>query len=114
MRVRVGIHTAPLVVGNIGAPSRINYTVVGDTVNTTQRLESLGKEIAPDDEVVILISEATLNRLPAEFHQIGRIVPGERENRIRLDPSIDLVTASNQYAKSALGKASVRMKLARM
>ena len=68
VRVRVGVHTGPLVVGNIGAPSRINYTIVGDTVNTTQRLESLGKEIAPDDEVVILISEATLNRLPAEFH----------------------------------------------
>jgi adenylate cyclase len=49
------------------APSRINYTIVGDTVNTTQRLESLGKEIAPEDEVVVLISEATSSRLPAEF-----------------------------------------------
>ena len=68
VRVRVGIHTGPLVVGNIGAPSRINYTIVGDTVNTTQRLESLGKEIAPDDEVVVLMSDATLQRLPAGFN----------------------------------------------
>lgn len=67
VRVRVGVHTGPLVVGNIGAPSRINYTVVGDTVNTTQRLESLGKEIAPHDEVIVLMSETTANRLPAEF-----------------------------------------------
>ncbi|MDP6805664.1 MAG: adenylate/guanylate cyclase domain-containing protein [Rhodospirillales bacterium] len=67
VRVRVGIHTGPLVVGNIGAPSRINYTVVGDTVNTTQRLESLGKEVAPDDEVIVLLSGSTRDALPDEF-----------------------------------------------
>jgi adenylate cyclase len=67
VRVRVGIHTGPLVVGNIGSPSRINYTVVGDTVNTTQRLESLGKEFAPNDMVVVLISDETASRLPSEF-----------------------------------------------
>ena len=67
VRVRVGVHTGPLVVGNIGSPSRINYTVVGDTVNTTQRLEALGKEIAPHDEVIVLMSETTASRLPAEF-----------------------------------------------
>ena len=67
VRVRIGIHTGPLVVGNIGAPSRINYTVVGDTVNTTQRLEALGKEVAPDDEVTVLISETTRNALPDDF-----------------------------------------------
>ncbi len=67
VRVRVGVHTGPLVVGNIGSPSRINYTVVGDTVNTTQRLESLGKEIAPHDEVIVLMSETTASRLPSEF-----------------------------------------------
>lgn len=68
VRIRVGIHTGPLVVGNIGAPSRVNYTVVGDTVNTTQRLESLGKEVAPDDEVIVLLSETTRGELSAEFH----------------------------------------------
>ncbi len=67
VRIRIGIHTGPLVVGNIGAPSRINYTVVGDTVNTTQRLEALGKEVDPDAEVVILISSATNALLSSEF-----------------------------------------------
>ena len=67
MRVRVGIHTGPLVVGNIGAPSRINYTVVGDTVNTTQRLESLGKEVAPDDEITVLMSGSAQGALPDDF-----------------------------------------------
>jgi len=58
--VRVGIHTGPVVVGNIGAPGRMNYTVVGDSVNTTQRLEALGKEVGQTvSEVTILISGET-------------------------------------------------------
>lgn len=62
--VRVGIHTGPVVVGNIGAPSRVNYTVVGDPVNMASRLQELAKEIAPDDDCVVLISEATAAGAP--------------------------------------------------
>ena len=67
VRIRLGVHTGPLVVGNIGSPSRINYTVVGDTVNAAQRLESLGKALGPNDATIILISEATMRKLPDEF-----------------------------------------------
>ena len=44
IRLRIGLHSGPVVVGNIGAPGRVNYTVVGDTVNVAQRFEQLGKE----------------------------------------------------------------------
>ena len=36
----VGVHYGPAVVGNIGAPKRMDYTAIGDTVNTAARLEA--------------------------------------------------------------------------
>lgn len=36
----IGVHYGPAVVGNIGAPQRMDYTAIGDTVNTSARLEA--------------------------------------------------------------------------
>ncbi len=64
VRVRVGLHSGPVVVGNIGAPGRVNYTVVGDTVNVTQRLEQLGKDfMREDEEVIVLVSGDTIEAM---------------------------------------------------
>jgi adenylate cyclase len=67
VRIRIGIHTGQVVVGNVGWPGRINYTIVGDTVNACQRLEALGKEMDRGDAVTILISGATAERLDESF-----------------------------------------------
>jgi class 3 adenylate cyclase len=61
IRVRIGLHSGPVVVGNIGAPGRVNFTVVGDTVNIAQRFEQLGKEFMEEGEdIVVLTSAATV------------------------------------------------------
>ncbi len=71
IHMRIGIHTGPATVGNIGSPDRLNYTVIGDTVNVGQRLEQLGKQLLPPDaEVTILISGSTKNALDDTFRPL--------------------------------------------
>lgn len=85
LRVRMGLHTGKVVVGNIGGPDRHNYTIVGDTVNVAQRLEQLAKDLMkPGDETVVLAScdvvDATGGQ--ANFTPAGtRLVRG-RENPV--------------------------------
>ena len=71
VQVRIGLHTGPAIVGNIGAPGRINYTLVGDTVNTAQRLEQLAKTApaAADagEDAAVLLSETVEARVRGRF-----------------------------------------------
>jgi len=68
IHLRIGIHTGPAIVGNIGSTGRLNYTVIGDTVNIGQRLEQLGKElVSPGTEVSCLISGQTAHKLKGDF-----------------------------------------------
>jgi adenylate cyclase len=68
VRIRIGIHAGRAMVGNIGAPGRINYTLVGDIVNTAQRIEDVAKECMTDtDEAVVLVSDIVLRSVGSHF-----------------------------------------------
>ena len=66
--IRIGIHSGSATVGNIGAPGRINYTIIGDAVNIGQRLEQLGRTLYSENgEAAILVSGATASQLGPDF-----------------------------------------------
>jgi adenylate cyclase len=68
VRIRVGLHSGPAIVGNVGAPGRVNYTLIGDTVNAAQRLEQLGKAFdAGGSDCILLASAALVAHLPPEI-----------------------------------------------
>eukprot|EP00727_Mastigamoeba_balamuthi_P009631 m51a1_g5290 hypothetical protein (759) ;mRNA; r:204447-206807 len=63
MRVRIGLHTGEVYAGNVGCSERLNYTVIGNTVNLAARLEPLNKEFG----TVTLVSDAVRSAAPAGF-----------------------------------------------
>jgi CHASE2 domain-containing sensor protein len=66
MQMRIGIYTGEVVAGSLGGKDRIEYGVIGDTVNIASRLESCDKDNQPCD-CRILIGKETLDYLEGKF-----------------------------------------------
>jgi adenylate cyclase len=85
--IRIGINSGVAIVGNMGGPTRLNYTVVGDVVNLAARFEGANRFYG----TTILIGAETASRLDAAFvlRPLEAVVVKGRSEAVRLFEVID-------------------------
>lgn len=80
VRLGIGLHTGPVMLGTVGEPERMEATVLSDVVNLAARVEALTKQYGAS----VVLSEQTLARIDPHAHElrsIGQVrVPGKRQH----------------------------------
>ena len=77
LRVGVGVNTGPVIAGTVGGGGRLDFTVIGDTVNTAARVEQLTRRTDSD----LLITEATRDALDGDGTGWGELADTRLEGK---------------------------------
>jgi adenylate cyclase len=82
-RMGVGLNSGPIMAGNIGSERRLEYTAIGDTVNTASRLEGLTKET----QYPLLLADSTrelLHDAPADLVYVAELELRGKSEKVKV------------------------------
>ncbi len=104
-KTRVGLHFGDAIVGNFGGEGRIQYTALGDSMNTAARLEAANKQTHSS----VLVSREAVERADLNWYRpLGRVVLRGRSTPVEIFEPVPNMLSEDRQAFVALANRAIR------
>jgi adenylate cyclase len=104
-KTRVGLHHGEAIVGNFGGEGRIQYTALGDSMNTASRLESANKQTKSN----ILVSREAVELSKLDIYRpLGRIVLRGRATPVEIFEPVPTMNPEERLKFNKLGQSAIK------